>query len=65
MPQSNNQISPRLGGTLLLFDHRSQVVTSSGSHVVAEFSGFPWRKLMNQLSYEFLFFLSPKRLKFG
>jgi hypothetical protein len=36
LKQSKGQISPRLGGTLLLFDHLCQLVASDGGDIVAE-----------------------------
>src|SRR6185436_14549280 len=44
MPQSNNQISPRLGGTLLLIEQGSNLVAGGGGCVVVQRAGIPGRQ---------------------
>src|SRR5437773_8694100 len=65
MPQSHNQTSPRLGGTLLLVEHRGQLVSGSGGHVIGQRAGIPRREVVNDLSDKLLLLLNSQRFELG
>src|SRR6266480_4402189 len=65
MPQSNNQTSPRLGGTFLLAHYRGQCVAGGGGNIIVERAGIPRRKMVNDFPHELLLFFDWQRLEVG
>src|SRR5436309_4828752 len=65
MPQSNNQTSPRLGGTLFLVEHRGQLVSGSSGDVIAQRAGIPRRQVVNDLAHKLLLFFNSQCLELG
>ena len=65
MPQSNNQTSPRLGGTFLLMKHCCQHVACNSNCVIAKRPGIPRRQVVHYLSQELLLLLDWQRLELG
>lgn len=65
MPQSNNQTSPRLGGTLFLMEDCCQCVACGSSRVIIERPRVPRRQVVHYFSHELLLLLDWQRLELG
>src|SRR5439155_4351727 len=57
MPQSNNQTSPRLGGTFLLMEHCCERVACGSNRVIIERPRVPRRQVVHYFSHELLLLL--------
>ena len=62
MPQSHNQTSRRLGGTLLLVEHRRELVSGRRGDLIAQRTGIRRRKMRDNCADEFLFLLHAQGL---
>jgi len=65
MPQSNNQTSPRLGGTFLPVVHGGQMVAGSSGYIIRKWARIPRRQVMNDFPNKLLLFLNPQILELG
>jgi hypothetical protein len=65
MPQSNNQTSPRLGGTFFLMEHCCQRVACGSNRVIIERPRVPRRQMAHYFSHELLLFFDWQRLELG
>src|SRR5437016_10980243 len=65
IPQSNNQTSPRLGGTFLLIEHCCQRVACGSNRVIIERPRVPRRQVVHYFSHELLLLLDWQRLELG